>query len=292
MKRNKLITILCAAGALALIGIATVLFVKGRVKDNLIDRMEARNLALTDAGVGETDVVFTKEKLEKENGVAFYDIAFHSEEYKYEYEIDAVTGIVTGMNIEALFEGPKTAASESLYAESYAEGTESQVSSPKPSENSPQDSHIGLADAKKTALSDAGLEESEVTFIKEKLEPEDGIWVYVLEFYTSQGEYEYEINAYTGVVIDRSVEMFGGALSGQSPVSSDARYIDVEQAKSIAVSHAGFSESEVTFSKAESDYDDGKTVYEIEFYKGQTEYEYEVDAVSGTVLEYKSELMD
>ncbi|HPZ00307.1 MAG TPA: PepSY domain-containing protein, partial [Clostridiales bacterium] len=32
--------------------------------------------------------------------------------------------------------------------------------------------------------------------------------------------------------------------------------------------------------------EDGKTVYEIEFYKNGSEYEYTIDAISGTVLEY------
>ncbi len=298
MKHNKWIAVLSVAGVLALVGIFTALFVKGREKENLIDRMEARNLALKDAGVGEADVVFTEEKLEKENGISLYNISFHNDAYRYEYEIDAETGIVTGMNIEALFETPDTLASEDICADNTAgENTENPAVSAKPEEGIqepvPENNHIGLAAAKENVLLDAGLEESEVTYIKEKLELEDGIWVYELDFYTSEGEYEYEINAHTGAVISRNMEMFRSSPSDRSADASGAQpSVDVEQAKNIAVSHAGFSESEVTFSKEELDYDDGKAVYEIVFYNGQTEYEYEVDAVTGDILEYESELMD
>lgn len=69
-------------------------------------------------------------------------------------------------------------------------------------------------------------------------------------------------------------------------------YIGVDKAKSIAVSHAGFSLSEVTFSKAKFEDDDGYMVYEVEFYRDGREYEYTIDASEGTILEYESEQDD
>lgn len=69
-------------------------------------------------------------------------------------------------------------------------------------------------------------------------------------------------------------------------------YIGVDKAKSIAVSHAGFSLSEVTFSKAKFEDDDGYMVYEVEFYRDGREYEYTIDASEGTILEHESELDD
>ena len=49
------------------------------------------------------------------------------------------------------------------------------------------------------------------------------------------------------------------------------------------------SESEIVFSKAKLENDDGRTVYEIEFYYGKIQYEYIIDAVSGTIIEYDFE---
>ena len=71
-----------------------------------------------------------------------------------------------------------------------------------------------------------------------------------------------------------------------------ASYISIDQAKSIAVGHAGLSVSEVRFSKAKLENDDGYTVYEIEFYKDRMEYEYTINAADGSILEYDSDWDD
>lgn len=71
-----------------------------------------------------------------------------------------------------------------------------------------------------------------------------------------------------------------------------ASYISIDQAKSIAVGHAGLSLSEVRFSKAKLENDDGYTVYEIEFYKDRMEYEYTINATDGSILEYDSDWDD
>ncbi|MDD6933236.1 MAG: PepSY domain-containing protein, partial [Eubacteriales bacterium] len=42
---------------------------------------------------------------------------------------------------------------------------------------------------------------------------------------------------------------------------------------------------DVTFTKAKLEKDDGVRKYEIEFRKGGTEYEYEIDAATGAILE-------
>lgn len=153
---------------------------------------------------------------------------------------------------------------------------------------STQDS--GLEAAKSAALADAGLTDSQVTFTKTKLDYDDGISVYELEFYTDTHEYEYDVNASTGKVISKSTEAFyqknGNAANGSG--SSDS-YIGVDQAKSIAVKHAGLTLKDVTFSKAKLENDDGYTVYEVEFYKNRSEYEYKIDALTGDILEYDAE---
>ena len=42
----------------------------------------------------------------------------------------------------------------------------------------------------------------------------------------------------------------------------------------------------------ELDDENGKLVYEVEFKSGNMEYDHEIDAVSGTVLEHEAELDD
>ena len=62
--------------------------------------------------------------------------------------------------------------------------------------------------------------------------------------------------------------------------------VTLSKAKSIALNYAGISSSAATFTKAYKDYDDGVTVYEIEFYAGDYEYEFEINAKTGTVRDY------
>lgn len=82
-----------------------------------------------------------------------------------------------------------------------AESTESQ-------QNTGQSGNeqISLDDAKNAALADAGVSASDVTYTKEKLDYEDGIAVYDIEFFADGVEYEYTINAVDGTVVERDVD--------------------------------------------------------------------------------------
>lgn len=61
--------------------------------------------------------------------------------------------------------------------------------------------------------------------------------------------------------------------------------ITSERAKEIALSDAGLKESQVTMSKVKYEWDDGIQIYDVEFYSGGLEYEYEIDARNGMILE-------
>lgn len=167
-------------------------------------------------------------------------------------------------------------------------GTAQQIT-PPPAQNS--NTQITLDEAKQAALADAGLVGSDVIYMKEKLDYEDGIAVYDVEFYLDNMEYEYEINAATGAVYSKSVEPYkrpaGDGQNEQSGQAFSGTYIDENSAKMSALNHAGFAESDVSLFKSEFDIDDGIAVYEIEFYKGNREYEYKINAVDGSVMEYE-----
>ena len=63
----------------------------------------------------------------------------------------------------------------------------------------------------------------------------------------------------------------------------------MEQAKQVALDYAGVKAADATFTKAHRDYDNGREVYEIEFYVGSTEYDMDVDVLTGRVTDFSSE---
>ena len=74
---------------------------------------------------------------------------------------------------------------------------------------------------------------------------------------------------------------------------ADSQLIGESKAKSIAISHAGKKETDITLVKCELDRDDGRVVYEVEFYsKDYIEYDYDIDAYSGSVLSYDYDVED
>lgn len=66
---------------------------------------------------------------------------------------------------------------------------------------------IDLESAKSTALKDAGLEVSQVQFTKQKLDTDDGVEKYEIEFNYNGYEYEYDIDAKTGTILEKGKEL-------------------------------------------------------------------------------------
>ena len=107
-------------------------------------------------------------------------------------------------------------------------------------------------------------------------------------------EFEYKIDAYTGVILESKREAADGT---EAPVvqpsnPADSGDIGYAKAKSIALNHAGVSESKAYDMDIELDDEDGRLIYEVEFKSGNMEYDYKIDASSGAVLKHESELDD
>lgn len=152
-------------------------------------------------------------------------------------------------------------------------------------------SYIGVEKAQSIALEHAKLSAADVSKLKTELDAEDGIMVYEVEFTYKNTEYEYDINAKSGTIEKNKKETdddwqenqnSGGSSSSQSSQGASG-YIGLAKAKEIALKHAGIS-GNVTILKETLDGDDYPPVYEIEFYKDGTEYEYEIHAQTGAVL--------
>lgn len=220
---------------------------------------EAKNIAITDAGLTASEVTITKAKLDKDDGVAVYEIEFYTDTNEYEYEINASTGKVHSKDVELRKSGST------------------------PDTNSEKD-YIGIENAKQKALADAGLTASQVTFTKQKLDKDNGRAIYEIEFYTADNEYDYDIDALTGNVVEKSIEKRNNSGTDNPGTTQPENFIGLESAKGIALSDAKLTDKDVTFTKTKLDKDDGRYVYEIEFYSTSNEYDYEIDALTGEVL--------
>ena len=241
----------------------------------------------------------------------------------YSKSREAVTGRDTSPEGNSQTQQPADSGEEQPQTQQPADSGEEQPQTGQPADNGEEQPQTGqsadngeeqvtLEAAKAAALTDAGLTTSDVTYTKEGLDYEDGVSVYEIEFYTSTHEYEYEIHAASGTIHSRCVEPhstgFGhhGNHHGEDHGRNCNEYycgsywcdychnggiagadIGAEKAINIALEHAGLSAENVTFTKTELDWEDGRAVYEIEFTSSLTEYEYKVSAADGAVLEYE-----
>ena len=156
-------------------------------------------------------------------------------------------------------------------------------------EQQPQQStSITEEQAKEIAASHAGVAVADLTFHSVSLEEDDGRRVYDVEFYSGSTEYDYEIDAATGDILsyDNDVENFS---IPQQQGTATGSYIGEDAAKAAALQRAGLTEDQVRWEKCELDEDDGRFSYELEFSSGQHEYECEVEAFTGEILNFEQD---
>ena len=117
---------------------------------------------------------------------------------------------------------------------------------------------------------------------------------YEVEIITQSGEeFEYKIDAYTGVILETKREAAGGTEtpSGDSsfPTLGSTNYAKV---KAIILKYLGISENNIYDMNIKLEIEDGTLVYEVEFKSGGMEYSYEINAATGAILKHEAELDD
>ncbi len=148
---------------------------------------------------------------------------------------------------------------------------------------------IGNSSAETIAMEDAGVSENDVTRKKTSLDLDDGRQIYEVDFTTDSADYSYHIDAESGEIIEYEKEDRIRPQTTAQPQDNAQSNTDISEddAKRIALEHAGVSDAERYRSKI--DYDDGRKVYEIEFYKDGYDYDYEIDCSNGEIVKYDSE---
>lgn len=145
------------------------------------------------------------------------------------------------------------------------------------------------------ALKDAGFAKADVTGLHAELDRDDGTVHYDVEFYKDGKEYDYEIHAETGKILEpvkKAADSNTTNTETTKPKTETAKQLTKDQAISKALSHAGLKKSQVSKLKAELDKDDGVKVYEVEFETADYEYDYEIHATSGKILKSEKERND
>ena len=268
---QKKLAAIAVCGALVISGVSfSMSQADASTSAALIGMGKGADIALSDAGLKENQVNDLTAKYRTENGVSFYTVTFTSGSYTYEYRLNAVDGSILQADRNAVTQEAETGTT-----------TGSQTTTTK---------KITKAKAKSIALKHAGVSASKATFVKAKLDYEDGRRVYEIEFYSGNTEYDYEILASNGKIISYDKDIENYKIPRKN--TSSSTYIGKAKAKSIALKDAGVSASSATFTKTKLDYEDGIRVYEIEFYTNSAEYEYEINAKTGKIRDMDVEHFD
>ncbi len=267
---------------------------------------EAEQIAFTDAGINETDADGIKVIHDTEDGRNIFQVEFYDSKNEYEYEISSETGNIVLKSIEPRSVTVTSAAETSASSASEPETQPLDTTTVQPavtgsasekSRTAPASAAASAAkkltesDAKKIAFDDAGVKEADVEFINVKPDRDDGRDVFDVEFYVDGTEYDYEIDAESGKILsfDKEVENLRIPQSTTAKQNSSAN-ITESDAKKIAFDDAGVKEANVEFINVKPDRDDGRDVFDVEFYAGGTEYDYEIDAESGKILSFDKEV--
>jgi len=279
---------------------------KGTANDSAyIGREEAKKAAFTHAKAEEANVRDLEVDFDYEYGKMVYEVEFTSGEYEYDYSINAENGEVLHSHREYddYVEVKKEASSETTKKETTSTGTT------KKETTTTED--IGKEKAKSIALAHVGVTESKATRLKVEREYDDGRLEYHVEFNVGNKEYDYEISGTTGKILDYDVDVEGekkvttSGTSNKKTTSTESTNketastgitatedIGKEKAKSIALTHAGVTESQVTRLRVERDMDDGRIEYSVEFNANGQEYDYEISGSTGKILDYDVEKQD
>ena len=230
-----------------------------------ITEADAKQIALDHAGISESETDRLRVKLDYDDGVQEYEVTFYVGNREYDYDIDASTGTIRSFDSEI-------------------EDDYSIASAPSAAPAASSSSTITEVEAKQIALDHAGVSESETERMRVKLGRDDGVQEYEVNFYVGNREYDYDINAATGEIRSYDSEIDDDYVS--STEAAGAAISEDEARATVVARVSGASASDV---RLYLERDDGRMVYEGELIYNGTEYEFQIDATTGDVLDWESE---
>lgn len=159
-------------------------------------------------------------------------------------------------------------------------------------------SYIGLDAAQNAALAHAGVQDGDTHYCNRWLEYQNKCPAYYkVEFVAGNVSYEYEIDLYSGEILNCNTAQLryyyppasagnaGSAGSdGNDAASGSVADIGATAAKQAALNHAGISEAQTSKLEIKQDRHDGRLEYKVEFKYGKEKYKYVIDASTGNIL--------
>ena len=281
MKLTKKVKIgIAGCLCVAVLGVGSVYAAHTVAKNNAIGEEAAKGFAFLDAGVSEEDVVFADVEFEFKNGTYAYDVDFVTEKAKYEYLIQSSNGDVLKKEIEVKKVKTMENVTEDTLTEAAAETANAAGKTTEAANASKEETteETTKNQAEESTKIEETTKQAEETSTKENRQQEQ------IKENTTKG-----FQGETAVAQETQKEK-ATTKSGKKKIkeyeTETTSFISVDKAKRIALNDAGVAElSSVKFDKAKLERDDGAFIYEIEFYVGTVEYEYEIDAVNGSIVE-------
>ena len=192
-------------------------------------------------------------------------------------------------------------------------GCGSNVPTSSQPQSSQQASYISMDAAQSAALDAASIAAADANFSATTLDDVAGITCYKIEFSAGGYDYAYSINAESGEVLEASYHEQAGAAalpdgstgttttqpSTTKPnvgavttapaqtapnTNTSTGAVDEAKAQEIALAHAGVNAADATITKSKLDYDDGRQIYEIEWYANGAKYDYEIAVATGEIV--------
>lgn len=276
--------------------------------NEFLSREEAKQIAFEHAKVDGTQAQFDDDEFERQDKL--YEFEFKVENIEYEYDIHAITGEILKAEKDEQKQPHSSKSVKPSQSTSEKVAPKKQTNKQKSTTqnaNQQKSAVIGIEKAKQIAIKNAGVSVSSVRFDDQEYDEEEQ--VYEFEFYSNGTEYEYDIDAYTGKIlsVEKETKVKSSVETKQTEPKKDKATVNMKQknkpqkhsdvigkekALSIALSHAGLSRSDVNIDEIELDEDDGVKLYEVEFESGSFEYEYEIHARNGKILDYEVEQDD
>ena len=256
---------------------------------SLISMDQAQTAALDAANIDAANADVSSATLSEIAGITCYKVEFTSGDYAYSYSINAESGEVLEMSsweqtVDTIIPDPGTQAD----ATTSTAGTATTPNAATPAQSSPNTNTstgaVSEAKAQEIALAHAGVKPADATITKSKLDYDDGRQVYEIEWYANGAKYDYEIVVATGEVVKSDYEAKTVVGTSNSATISEA-----DAKKTVLARVSGATASDIY--EWALDYDNGRPEYEGKIIYGGSEYEFTIDATSGTVTEWDVEVI-